>query len=114
MVVDQTLISTQALISAGAPLAGGGLLGLAAGYALKKVMKFALIGFGLLILVIGYLEYKHWISVNWVIIENQTSVIMSHIAHKAYVVTRQMGHEAPIGLGVVGFMPGLAIGLLKG
>jgi uncharacterized membrane protein (Fun14 family) len=87
MVVDSTLISTQALISAGAPLAGGSLLGLAAGYALKKVMKFALIGFGLLILTIGFFRYKHWILVNWGIVENQTSVIMSHIAHKAYVVT---------------------------
>jgi hypothetical protein len=77
-------------------------------------MKFALIGFGLLILAIGFFGYKHWISVNWVTIENRTSVIMSHIAHKAYVVTQQIGHEIPIGLGVVGFMPGLAIGLLRG
>jgi uncharacterized membrane protein (Fun14 family) len=110
MVVDPTLIST---LSAGAPLAGGGLLGLAAGYALKKVMKLALIGFGLLILVIGYLEYKHWISVNWGIVENQSSTIMTHVADKIAAMTQSRGHEIPIGLGVVGFIPGLLLGFTR-
>jgi len=105
MVVDPT----QSLISLSAPLVGGGLLGFAAGYALMKIMKLALIGFGLLILAIGYLEYKHWITVNWMTVETQTSTIVSHAANKIAVVTQSMSHEIPIGLGVVGFIPGIGI-----
>ena len=33
---------------------------------------------------------------------------MTHAANKIAAVTSQMGHEIPIGLGVIGFMPGLA------
>ena len=54
----------QNLISAGAPLVGGGLLGFCIGWAIKKIMKLAFIGLGLLMLILGFLEYKHWISVN--------------------------------------------------
>ena len=90
------------------------MLGFAAGYALKKIMKLAFVGLGLLILLIGFLEYQRWITVNWNIAGEQTSTLMTHAAHKVYVVTQQMGHEIPIGLGVLGFMPGLAAGLLKG
>ena len=36
---------------------------------------------------------------------------MAHAAHKAYVITQQMGHEIPISLGVIGFMPGFFWGL---
>lgn len=45
------------------------------------------------------------------------SVLMTQAAHKAYAVTQQMGHEIPteVGLGgVVGFVPGLAIGFARG
>ena len=95
------------------PLAGGGALGFAVGYALKKITKFVVIGLGLIALLLGYLVHK-WISVNWAIVENQTSAMMTHATHKAYIVTQQMGHEIPIGLGAVGFMPGLAMGFAKG
>src|SRR5215469_11502323 len=102
--IDQT----QVLISSGFPLVGGGVLGFAAGYALKKIMKLAFIGLGLLSLLLGYLSYQKWISVNWGTVENQTSTMTSHAVHKVHVVTQQMGQEIPIGLGVIGFMPGLA------
>ena len=51
---------------------------------------------------------------NWMTVENQTSTIVSHAANKIAVVTQSMGHEIPIGLGVLGFIPGLALGMLKG
>ncbi|MGC2575905.1 MAG: FUN14 domain-containing protein [Candidatus Nitrosopolaris sp.] len=92
------------------PLAGGGALGFAVGYALKKITKFVVIGLGLIALLLGYLEVHKWISVNWAIMENQTSAMMTHATHKAYIVTQHMG---PIGLGAVGFMPGLAVGFAK-
>jgi len=53
----------QSLISAGLPLVGGGLFGFT-GFVIKKIMKLALIGLGLLALVLGLLEYHKWISVN--------------------------------------------------
>lgn len=105
---------TTLMQSGGMPLLGGGLFGIAAGYALKKIAKFVMLGLGILALILGYLEYQKWISVNWHIVENQTSTLMSHAAHKAYVVTQQLGHEIPIGLGLIGFLPGLAIGFANG
>ena len=104
----------QNLISAGIPLVGGGLLGFATGFAIRKIMKFAFIGLGLLVLVLGFLEYKHWILVNWTVVENQSNVIMTHVANRIAAVTQHMNHEIPTGVGVLGFMPGLVLGLYKG
>src|SRR5215469_10180275 len=101
----------QSLISLGAPLAGGGLLGFCVGWAVKKIMKLAFIILGLFALALGYVEYQKTISVNWTVVENQTQTLMTHAAHKVYVITQQMGHEIPIGFGVLGFMPGLALGI---
>ena len=106
--IDQNLIST------GAPLVGGGLVGFCIGWAIKKIMKLVFIGLGLLMLVVAFLEYKHWISVNWTVTENQSSAIMTHLANKIAIVTQHMNHEIPIGVGVLGFMPGLVLGLYKG
>jgi hypothetical protein len=52
--------------------------------------------------LIGYLEYQRWITVNWTILENQTSTVMTHAANKAYIITQQMGHCIPVGLGGYG------------
>jgi uncharacterized membrane protein (Fun14 family) len=108
--IDQT----QNLISAGTPFVGGSLLWFATGFAIRKIMKLVFIGLGLLMLVLAFLEYKHWISVNWTVAENQSSTIMTHIANKIATVTQHMNHELPIGVGVLGFMPGLVLGLYKG
>ena len=107
--IDQT----QNLISAGAPLVGGGLLGFATGFAIRKIMKLAFIGLGLLMLVLGFLEYKHWISVNWTV-ENQSSAIMTHVANKIATVTQHMNHEIPIWMDLLGFAPGVLLGFYKG
>jgi uncharacterized membrane protein (Fun14 family) len=112
MVVDT--LTTSLISSVGFPLAGGGLLGVATGYAIKKIMKLAFIGLGLLALLLGFLEYKHWISVNWITVESQTSSMMTHAANKIMTVTQHMNQQIPIGLGVVAFIPGLAIGFMKG
>jgi hypothetical protein len=65
-------------------------------------------------LVLGFLEYKHWISVNWTVAENQSNVIMTHVANRIAAVTQHMNHEIPIDVGVLGFMPGLVLGFYKG
>ena len=110
MIVDPT----QTLITAGFPLVGGGALGFGCGYVIKNLLKLAFLILGGIALLLGYLEYQKWISVDWMTVENQTSTIMSHAANKIAVVTQSMGHEIPIGLGILGFVPGLALGLLRG
>jgi len=89
-------------------------IGFGVGYVIKKLMKLVFIGLGLVMLVLGFLEYKHWISVNWNVTENQSSAILTHLANKMATVTQHMNHEIPIGVGVLGFMPGLVLGLYKG
>src|SRR5215467_9830725 len=106
MMIDQTQ-----LISSVFPLVGGGAIGFGVGYVIKKLMKLAFIGLGLLMLLLGFLEYKHWISVNWTVTENQSSAILTHLANKIATVTQHMNHEIPIGVGVLGFMPGLVLAI---
>ncbi len=73
-------------------MVGGGAIGFVTGYFLK-IAKLLVIALGGIALLLGYLEYQKWISVNWTIVENQTSTMMTRVAHKAYVITQQMGHK---------------------
>jgi uncharacterized membrane protein (Fun14 family) len=110
MMIDQTQ-----LISSVFPLVGGGAIGFDVGYVIKKLMKLAFIGLGLiLMLVLGFLEYKHWISVSWTVTENQSSSITTHVANKIATVIQHMNHEIPIGMGLLGFVPGVLLGFYKG
>jgi uncharacterized membrane protein (Fun14 family) len=108
------VVTDQLISSAGFPLIGGGLIGFSVGWAIKKIMKLAFIAIGLLSLFLGYLEYKHWISVNWTVTENQSNAIMTHVANKIATVTQHMNHEIPIGMGLLGFAPGVLVGFYKG
>lgn len=96
------------------PLAGGGLLGFGVGYLLKKMLKLAFLAIGGIILVLGYLELQKLITVNWVSVENQTQTMMNNSLHTISQVTNHLGHEIPIGVGLIGFIPGLILGLSKG
>jgi len=109
MMIDQTQ-----LISSAFPLVGGGVIGFGVGYVIKKLIKLAFIGLGLVMLVLGFLEYKHWISVNWTVTENQSSAILTHLVNKIATVTQHMNHEIPIGIGLLGFAPGVLLGFYKG
>jgi len=76
------VVTDQLISSVGFRLIGGGLIGFATGFAIKKIMKLAFIGLGLLALALAFFEYKHWISVNWTVAENQSNVIMTHVANR--------------------------------
>ena len=54
------------------------------------------------------------ISVNWGTVETATSTIITHAANKIAAVTQHMNQELPVGLGLLGFAPGLALGLMRG
>lgn len=46
-------------------LGGGGVLGFAAGYAVKKMLKLIMVVVGVFILGLLALEYKGWIKINY-------------------------------------------------
>ena len=64
--------------------------------------------------VLGFLEYKHWILVNWTVAEDQSNIIMTHVASKIVTITQHMNHEIPIGMGLLRFTPGVLLGFYKG
>jgi len=106
MMIDQ--------ISSAFHLVGGSAIGFGVGYVIKKLVKLAFIGLGLIMLVLGFLEYKHWISVNWTVVENQSSAIMTHVTNRIAAVAQHMNHEIPIGMGLLAFTPGVLLGFYKG
>jgi uncharacterized membrane protein (Fun14 family) len=64
--------------------AGGGFLfGVVAGYAIKKVMKIAVIVIGLFVVGLSYLSYRGWINVKWIEMENATKTTLTNMAGEA-------------------------------
>jgi hypothetical protein len=39
---------------------------------------------------------------------------LTHLANKIATVTQHMNHEIPIGMGLLGFAPGVLLGFYKG
>jgi len=97
-----------------APIIGtlgvGGLAGFAAGYALKKAVKFALFVFGALFILLQILAYHFpgMVHVDWGGLAHQGA----QGAHSAgSYLWRVLTFNLPLGAGFVG---GLALGLRKG
>jgi uncharacterized membrane protein (Fun14 family) len=114
MVIDSTLISDVT------PIAIGGLTGYGIGWLCKKVFKIAIIGIGLVLALLAYLENQKTITVNWNVANNQTSVILHTISSKILEVANNVGTDLnshasafPV-LGVVGFIPGFLAGIMRG
>jgi uncharacterized membrane protein (Fun14 family) len=105
--------------------AGGGFLfGTVAGYAIKKVMKIAVV-IGLFVTGLSYLSYRGWINVKWIEMENATKATLTNVAGQAVhafnnTATQLAAHSTTVeatGLPVAaafGFMPGLMLGPRKG
>jgi uncharacterized membrane protein (Fun14 family) len=51
---------------------GGGLLGVMAGMAFRRIVKVAAIIVGLFVLCLAFLSYRGWITTNWSAIQDQT------------------------------------------
>jgi uncharacterized membrane protein (Fun14 family) len=73
-------LSTENLVFAGD---GGFLFGAVAGYAIKKVMKIAVIVIGLFVIGLSYLSYKEWIDVKWMEMINATKTTLTNVAGQA-------------------------------
>jgi uncharacterized membrane protein (Fun14 family) len=101
------------------PLALGSATGYGAGWLCRKIIKITIIGIGLILALLAYLEYNKTITVNWNIANNQSSVILHTVSSKMIHVVNIIGsdlnsHAAafPV-LGVAGFVPAFAIGFLR-
>lgn len=117
---------TADLVSQGAfTFFGGGALGFVIGYAMKKVLKFVLVGLGLIFALLMYLNYKGYINVNWSKVSNDVSNSSQQIANQTLLAVNSTAHQIahsnlnntdilyPV-LGTVGFIPGAILGIMKG
>ena len=96
-----------------ARLGFGGLLGMAVGFATRKLGKFVLLGVGLLFLAVQLLAWQGWIHVDWLSLEAAakgawTSVDGETLAQRAWHVASA---DLPFGGAFAG---GFAIGLRLG
>jgi uncharacterized membrane protein (Fun14 family) len=108
-------------------LALGGIMGVAVGYAIKKIFKIAVFVLGCFFAGIVWLSYKGLVSVNWNGISNQTQEALTNVAIQTMKVTNQtaqqlqhngftsidMGSLLPVVAGA-GFLPGFFYGLTRG
>ena len=109
------------LFSAG----GGFLLGAMAGYAIKKVVKFAAAVIGLFVAGLAYLSYRGWVDVKWVAMEDASRSTLTNASEQVVnalnnTATQFASHPSatttsglPIAA-VFGFVPGLMMGFKKG
>ena len=108
-------MSSEALLSNIVPFAGGGLLGYAMGFALKKILKWMLIivGFlaGMFFVDVQLLERYGYVSaVNWDKLGNDTSTQIQHWASNVDITNAHSLFHT-LGIPVSG---GLALGFLVG
>jgi uncharacterized membrane protein (Fun14 family) len=116
------MIDLNQILSYGGTMVGGGVIGFALGYAVKKIIKLALLGFGLVLALLAFLQYKGWINVNWNIVQQQSNDLARQGAQQlsstlntasAGLQHSQMDLLYPA-LGIIGFMPGVCAGFIKG
>jgi uncharacterized membrane protein (Fun14 family) len=109
------------LFSAG----GGFLLGAVAGYAIKKVMKVAAVVVGLFIAALAYLSYRGWVDVKWVTMEDASRSTLTNVSEQVVhaldnTATQFASHtttvtaSGPTVAAMVGFVPGVIMGMRKG
>jgi uncharacterized membrane protein (Fun14 family) len=124
MVVD-TL--TSLIPQGGFPLAGGALIGAVMGYACRKLIKLAIIGVGLILALLAYLQYQGLIKVNWTAVQTQTTNLVQTSSQKIMDLLNNTAHQLnqhnlnlnhmdmayPV-LGGFGFIPGFIFGLSRG
>lgn len=128
MVVDTAVTTLESLIPSGAfPLAGGGLLGAIMGYACRKLIKLAIIGIGLVLSLLAYLDFQKLIKVDWTAVQTQTTNLVQTGSQKMMDIVNNTAHQLnqhnlnlnhvdatyPL-LGTVGFIPGFIFGLSRG
>jgi uncharacterized membrane protein (Fun14 family) len=104
---------------------GASLFGIAAGFAIKKVKKIAVVVVGLFVAALAYISYKGLIDVKWVAMENVTRSALTtasgQVVHALNnTATQFAAHPSAVSTSVlpiavaIGFVPGLLTGFKKG
>src|SRR5690348_12334540 len=71
---------------------GGGFVGgMLAGFAIKKVIRFAAVIVGLFIAALAYLEYQRIISVDWVRVQSVSQTGMAWVADVITHISNNIG-----------------------
>ncbi len=90
----------------------GGITGAIAGYAFKKLTKIVAIGLGLIFILLQYLAYKHFISINWGEIGGAAAPHLTGGGQSAAAAVWQvLTHNLPFGAAFTG---GFVLGFKKG
>lgn len=96
---------------------GGAFLGGVCGYACKKALKIVAILIGVFIMGLGALEYYRMVKVDWNTVQgnavNGTQWFYHNMMAIQHHISAQTG-QTTVGLGVVGFASGFALGFAKG
>jgi uncharacterized membrane protein (Fun14 family) len=109
------------LFSAG----GGFLFGAVAGYALKKLAKIAAVVIGLFVVALSYLSYRGWVDVKWAAMEDASRSTLTNASEQVVhalnnTATQFASHPSTVATSslpvaaMVGFVPGLMMGIRKG
>jgi uncharacterized membrane protein (Fun14 family) len=102
------------LLNMGAPF----LIGGAAGYAVKKVMKLVALGIGMIVAILMYLESQHMIIVNRHTIETGVQNASVQSAHFIQQTANQWGGDhfgiSSAMIPIAGFGMGFLLGFYKG
>src|SRR5262249_28376475 len=102
---------------------GGFVGGMLAGYAIKKVIRFAAVIVGLFIAVLAYLEYQKIINVDWVRVQSVSQSGMVWAADVVTHISNNIGapHSATSNMGLSTIIPitssvsaGFVLGLSRG
>jgi len=88
-------------------------MGFLSGYAAKKIGKFVLVAAGTFFMIIQYLSFRGYVSVNWAAVGNRASPITDPVARSRFIHTfiAILTHNL---LMKSGFVTGLAIGFKLG
>lgn len=110
-------VDLGSLASNATPIAVGGIAGFLAGYAIKKVIKIVLVIAGLMIVAYVALGYQKYVSVDWSMIEEAGSGLISNVSSTNLPGTEQSisSAMAAFGIPLVGSLAGgFILGFIKG
>ncbi len=88
----------------------GGVVGFIAGYALKKLIKLALVIIGVFILALVYLSYQGIISINFAALENSVSGALGFTGQAAGLIGTIISYVPLAGAFGLAFLLGFKMG----
>jgi uncharacterized membrane protein (Fun14 family) len=114
------MITSADIVPFAGTVGGGFFIGLAAGYAIKKLIRLAIIIIGLFIAALAFLEYKRILNVDWnrieIVSQSGYAWITNAITHISNTIgSAHSGTFSHVGIPLVSSASaGLMLGLAKG